>query len=76
MTTHMIPKAGWPTALANTIDECEGGDTIIVHTEAMFELGQIAHARMCPEKPITFEIKQPKPVDVLAPQTWLPRFGQ
>lgn len=75
MTTHMIPKAGWPTALANTIDQCEDGDTIIVHTEAMLELGQIAQARMCPEKSIAFEIKQSKPIDVLAPQTWQSRFG-
>ena len=46
MAIVTIPKTNWPTHLAAMIAAAQDGDTIIVHTEAMKELGEHAAERM------------------------------
>lgn len=43
--------------LANAIREANPGDVIVVHTDAMKEMGERAHARMCPDKDIIFRVE-------------------
>lgn len=57
---HTIPSRNWTTALADTFEQCKNGDTIIVHTDAMQELAQRAHVRMCQDKEVIFAVKQPE----------------
>ncbi len=49
-----VPRKNYAKLLPETIKEARSGDTIIVCTEAMRDLGGIAHERMCPEKDLTF----------------------
>jgi hypothetical protein len=54
-----IPTGNWQMALVEAIDRAAPGDTIVVNTEAMKQLGLLAKARMHPDKQITFERKDP-----------------
>lgn len=56
---HTVPVSNWHTALIETIHRAQDGDTIVVHTDAMRELGERARARICPSKNITFEVSRP-----------------
>jgi len=53
-----IPRVNWHVALADAIKKAAPGDTILVHEDAMAECGRRAQARMCPDKPLTFEIEE------------------
>jgi len=56
---HTVPETNWHVASADLIRDSTDGDTIIVRSEAMRELGEIAHKRMCPNKMITFKVVIP-----------------
>lgn len=56
--THYVPQGNWHMALADAIEQCQDGDTIVVHNHSMKELAERAHARMCPDKSIVFQIKE------------------
>ena len=55
---HVIPTVNWHMALADAIDASQDGDVIVVQNEAQKELGEIAKSRVCPDKNITFEVKE------------------
>lgn len=54
---HVVPAANGTMALADLIEKSSDGDEIIVSSEAMRELGERAHQRMCPTKTLTFTVK-------------------
>lgn len=54
---HTVPEVNWPRALAGMIREAEDNDTIVCRSEDQKELAERAHARMCPEKHLTFVVK-------------------
>ena len=53
---HIIPERNWHMELANTIDNAQDGDTIVVHDEDMERLALRAKSRMCPNRELNFEI--------------------
>ena len=53
----VIPKANWHMALAAAIEHAPDGEIIHVRTKSQAELGKRAHARMCPNKTLTFEFE-------------------
>lgn len=55
-TRHVIPEINSHTALSDAIRLAHAGDTIACRTEAMKEMGERAHARMCPDKRLEFEV--------------------
>lgn len=46
MTEFKIPAANWSDELAAAIRKAQPGDTVIVRTEPMRKLGEIAAGRM------------------------------
>lgn len=59
MIRHEIPVVDWATKLARAIRERSDGDTVVVHTEAMQELGERTLQRLgLTGKKITFELKE------------------
>lgn len=54
---HRIPRANWHMKLADAIDDAEPGDAIVCHNADMKALGERARIRMCPGKPLTFELE-------------------
>ena len=61
MSEWKIPSSNWPTALWAAIDCSVDGDIIVILNEAMRELGEEAKERMCPNKEITFEVRDGDP---------------
>lgn len=57
MAIITIPKANWPVHLAAMIAAAQDGDTIIVHTESMKMLGELAAERVRPEIGLTFLVE-------------------
>jgi hypothetical protein len=51
-----VPSSNWGAALADIVDECQDGDTIIVRNESMKELAERAIKRLYPDKKITIQI--------------------
>lgn len=58
MTTYTIPAGNWTIALADAIEQSVDGDVIVVDSDVKVELGQDAKDRMCPEKRLTFEVRE------------------
>ena len=52
-----IPRKNWTRHLADAIGQAADGDTIVCHTTNMVELASRAHARMCPDKILIWEIQ-------------------
>ncbi len=50
---HVVDKTKY---LPNAITFAQDGDTIECRTETMRELAERAHARMCPDKRLAFEV--------------------
>ncbi len=56
--TFIVPITNWNTVLPQMIEKAESGDRIIVQTDAMKELGEIALARMRPGENISFIVEE------------------
>jgi len=58
--THTIPAKNWTRALADSINNSQPGDSIIVATESQKQMGENAKQRICPNKSLSFEVKVEK----------------
>lgn len=56
---YILHPANWHMELADAIEQALDGDKIIVHNAAMKELAESFSQGVCPEKKLTFEIKEP-----------------
>ena len=52
-----IPKYDYLSHMFSAINTSKPGDVIVVNTEEQKQLGERAKGRMCPDKDITFEVK-------------------
>lgn len=59
MAKLTIPAGNWTTALADTLDQAEDGDTIVVQSERMKELGERALSRRKDGKKVSFVVEAP-----------------
>lgn len=54
---YEIPMKNWTEALASAIEKADDGDVIVVSNIKQIALGNSAKSRMCPDKKVTFELK-------------------
>ena len=52
-----VPAKNWTMVLADFIEQTQDGDVIVIASEAAKELAEKAKNRMCPEKKISFKIR-------------------
>lgn len=65
MATVTIPRRDWSKHLAAMIEAAQDGDTIMVHSEAMRTLGEIAAKRMRLAIELTFAVEEAAALDQL-----------